>query len=235
MEPWLNYKDSQLFGIDILFTDLRNYQNLIEGFLLEKKSILKKDFDETDLEIESKKAGENANRYYEHLIDSYSERHHEISRLFPHNFRASFLTQVISVIETELKRICDHYGAVNKQLFTVDEMQGTDDLEKCKTFLKKISNIDFRKFDQEWQYIKKCKALRNKIVHQDGRIKNENKDLIKFVENHESVDAERAPSMLDDFTTFMIVNKKLIDDLLSIAQTFFNKLLEEKLEFKKLH
>lgn len=225
----LNFNELHLFGIDIVFTDLNNYQNLIEGFLEQQKGQVEKDFKESDLELESKKADENANEYYLHLIDFYAERHHEISRLFPHNFRASFLTQVISVIESELKRICDHFGYHKKQLFTIDDMRGTDDLEKCKDYLKRIADINFDVVNIEWQYIRNCKALRNKIVHQDGRVKNSDQNLINFIRGNSSIEVEESPSIYDDHVTFTIIDKKLIEMLLIAGKDFFIKLLQAKI------
>jgi len=227
----LNYNELHLFGVDIIFNDLNNYQNLIEGFLEKQKEQVEKDFNETDLELESKKADENSNSYYLHLIDFYSERHHEIAKLFPHNFRASFLTQVISVIESELKKICDHFGHHKNQLFKIDDMRGTDDLEKCKDYLKRIADINFEELSIQWQYIKNCKSLRNKIVHQDGRIKRKDEQLMNFIKGSSSIEVQESPSINDNDIEFIITDNKLIEKLLNTAKDFFITLLQEKMVY----
>jgi len=227
----LNYNELHLFGVDIIFNDLNNYQNLIEGFLEKQKDQVEKDFNETDLELESKKADENSDAYYLHLIDFYSERHHEIAKLFPHNFRATFLTQIISVIESELKKICDHFGHHKNQLFKIDDMRGIDDLQKCKDYLKRIADINFEGLNIEWQYIKNCKSLRNKIVHQDGRVNKKDEKLMGFIKGSSSLEVQESNSIHGDDIEFIIIDNKLIEKLLVAAKDFFIKLLCEKIVY----
>jgi hypothetical protein len=227
----LNYNELHLFGIDMIFNDLNNYQNLIESFLEKQKQQVEKDFNESDIEAESKKADENSDAYYLHLIDFYSERHHEIARLFPHNFRASFLTQTISVIESELKKICDHFGNHKRQLFRIDDMKGTDDLEKCKDYLKRIAAVSFDDLNVHWQYIKHCKGLRNKIVHQEGRVKISDHSLVNFIRSCPSLEVEARSLNSNDHISFVIADKILIDNLLTAARSFFIILLREKIVY----
>lgn len=221
----MNWDKLQLFSIDIIFMDLRNYQNLIEDFLSNKKNELEENYNQIDLEKEAAKAGPNKDQYYQHLIDSFAERHHEISRQFPHNFRASFLIQIVSVIESELKKICNHYGASTHQKFRVDDLKGHDDLEKCKIYLKTTVGLNFINFEKEWNYIKLCKLLRNKIVHNDSTIKRTDNNLINFSKKSESIEFLNYEYTDDLQIEFIIVNKKLIDKLLDSSKHIFNILL----------
>lgn len=100
------YNDLQLFGVSMIFNDAKNYQSLIENFLESQRAKLEAEFSQTDIEIESKKAGEFHQEYFEHLLNSYIDRHRELGEFFPHNFRAFFLTQVIALIEAEFKKNC---------------------------------------------------------------------------------------------------------------------------------
>jgi hypothetical protein len=220
------FADLQIFGIDIIFNDLNNYQNLIESFLQKEKESLEKEFNATDLELESKKAGENHREYYSHLIDSYSERHHDIAGLFPHHFRCFFITQTMSVIEAELKKICNYHGSRSQQKFKVDDMKGSSDLERCKFYITHISGIQFRDFQIEWDFILNCKLLRNKIVHEEAKVKRENKELLKFINIH--------PSLAHDENfdegnpiSFTIENNTLAKDLLKHGKDFLLKLVEK--------
>lgn len=215
----------QLWGIDMLFNDLKNYQALIENFLLQEKQKLEEEFEKTDFELESKKAGDNHREYYNHLIDSYSERHHEIAGLFPHHFRCFFLTQAISVIESELKKVCNYHGKYKKQKFTVDDLKGSDDLEKCKDYLSHVADIDFKDLANEWQFIKNCKALRNKIVHQDGKVKIEHKALVQFIDQHPSISYEE--QLNSHFVSFTIDDNTLAVDLIKNSINFFQKLIDK--------
>jgi len=218
--------DLQLFGIDILFNDLNNYQNLIESFLQKERENLEEEFSSTDLELESKKAGENHREYYNHLIDSYSERHHDIAGLFPHHFRSFFITQTMSVIEAELKKLCNYYGSRSKQKFKVDDMKGSSDLEKCKFYITHISGVKFRDFQNEWDFILNCKLLRNKIVHEEAKVKRENKELWKFINNHPSLTHDENVAE-GDSVSFTIEDNALAKDLLKHGKEFLLKLVEK--------
>ncbi len=227
----MNWNKLHLFGIDLIYKDLRSYQNLIEGFLSKRKKELEKDYDEADLEKEAEKAGINKEQYFLHLIDSFAEKHHEISRQFPHNFRASFLVQIISVIESELRKICNHYGNYKNQKFTVDDLKGSNDLEKCKDYLTTITEIDFKQYSAEWGFIKQCKLLRNKIVHHYSVIKRTDKNLITFAKNTDSIEFLNYEKSHYDNIEFLIVNNKLIDELLITSEVFFRKLLESGIKY----
>jgi len=229
----LNWNKLHLFEIDLIFTDLKNYQNLIEGFLSDKKVELEQSYDESELEKEAEKAGAEKDNYLHHLIDSFAERHQEISRQFPHNFRASFLVQIISCIESELKKICNHYGNHHEQKFTVDDLKGSDDLEKCKTYLKLFSDIDFNDFNKEWQFIKQCKFLRNKIVHNDSKIKRDNKNLINFAKKSESIELINFHEPFFKNIEFVIIDNNLIDELLTVAKEFFNKFVTDGIKYSR--
>ncbi|WP_272151390.1 hypothetical protein [Tenacibaculum aiptasiae] len=227
------WTEIQLFGIELIFSDLKKYQILIESFLSKEKKELEKDFSESDLKKEAKKAGKKKDQYYQHLIDSYSEKHHEITKQFPHSFRASFLVQIISVIESQLREICNQYGNQKKQKFKVDDIKGSNDLEKCKLYLTTITDIDFKIYSREWQFIKQCKLLRNRIVHHNSTIKIKDKNLIDFVKNTKSIEFLNYEESFEQEELyyinieFIIVNNELIDKLLVLSKEFFNKLLRK--------
>ncbi|AFU68737.1 abortive infection bacteriophage resistance protein, AbiH superfamily [Psychroflexus torquis ATCC 700755] len=213
----------------IIFGDLRKYQNLIETFLSTQKKELEENTNEVDVNDQM-----NDSEKYEKYLDligteSYEkfEKYHDIARLFPHNFRVSFLTQVISVIEKELKRLCNDLGNIKNQTFMVADLKGSNDFLKCKEYLKKISSIDFNSINAEWEYILQCKSLRNNLVHSGNIIKMDNKKLVNFIKNNDSFDCEYEEFIdkKEDIVTFVIVNSKLIDKLINQSQKLFENLL----------
>ncbi|MDO6760798.1 hypothetical protein Q4566_11350 [Tamlana sp. 2_MG-2023] len=213
----------------IIFEDLRKYQNLIETFL----NTQKKELEENIIEVKVNEKLNDSEKYEKYLnligTESYEkfEKYHDIARLFPHNFRVSFLTQVISIIERELKKLCNDLGTIQRQTFTVADLKGTNDFLKCKEYLKKITNIDFNSINAEWEYILQCKSLRNNLVHADNVIKMDNKKLINFIKNNDSIDYEHEEFIdkKEDIMTFVIVNSKLIDELINKSQKLFENLL----------
>jgi len=219
------YNDLHLFGVSMIFTDIKNYQSLIEDFLESQKAKLEAEFNETDIVIESKKAGKFHQEYHEHLLNSYIDRHRELGELFPHNFRAFFLTQVIAIIEAEFKKLTNGYGEFKNQSFSVDDLGGTDDLEKCKKYLNSITQIDFSEFEPEWQFVKNCKILRNKIVHQEGFVKISDTKLMGFINEVSSLEFDEQRENQKE-VKIKIINKQLIDKLLSSGEELIEKLID---------
>ena len=219
---------------NIVFDDLRKYQNLIEKFLATQK----KDLEEKNFEVEINSKMNDSEKYYKYLDlvgtenEGKFENYHEIAIMFPHNFRVSFLTQIISVIETKLKKLCDDLGTIKNQNFMVGDLKGNNDFEKCKEYLKKISSIDFNTINNEWEYVLQCKSLRNNLVHSGNSIKMNNKKLVNFIENNESFDCdyEEFIDENENIISFVIINSKLIDKLIDKSQNLFEKLLKLKIQ-----
>ncbi|MDO6804016.1 hypothetical protein Q4595_16340 [Wenyingzhuangia sp. 1_MG-2023] len=218
----------------IVFDDLRKYQNLIENFLVTQKINL----EEKNFEVEINNKMNDSEKYdkYLELVGSENEEkfenYHEIARMFPHNFRVSFLTQIISVVETKLNKICDDLGTIKNQKFMVGDLKGSNDFEKCKEYLKKISDIDFNTINNEWEYVLQCKSLRNNLVHSGNSIKMNNKKLVNFIENNESFECDYVEYIdeKENIISFVIINSKLIDKLIDKSQNLFEKLLKLKIQ-----
>lgn len=224
----LNYSESQLFGIELVFLDFKNYQNTIEKFLELEKQNLEKSYQKKISEL-----NENNTDSWNRMVENFSERYNEIARIFPHNFRASFLIQIISFIEHELKEICEQYEFSNKTKYSVNDLNGNNDIEKAKKYLTKSCNVNFEKLNPEWQFILMVKRIRNKLVHHQGFVKkvekdwelfnefNRKKEFLEFVPKGEFVESPR----------IIIRSRLLIDELLKNTKRFFKKLLESELKY----
>lgn len=211
-----NYElsSSNPFYIELLFIDLRDYHNLVEKFLKKEKDRFERDFN--DINVNSKAKKEFNNEYHKLFINSIIERLNLISRQYPHNFRASFLVQIISLVESELKNICEEVQSKEKQKFSVHEIKGSDDLDKCKKYLTRLINLNISEFNKEWKFIKNCKLIRNRIVHHNSNIKEDDKHLIDLASSDDSI--ELFNSEISDGKTFIITDRKLIDDLLIYSE-----------------
>ena len=229
----LNYSKLHLFGIELAFLEFEHYQNIIEKFLDGERLRIEKEINEIEIDDKAEPG------YAEFVFDTLIEEHSTIAKKFPHNFRASFFVQIISFIEYELKEICEFHFAKFHPELSFSELKGNDELDKAKTYLTKSANIDFRKLDPEWNYIKHAKEVRNIIVHHQGEIilnSNRRARIIeKFIENKNSYKLEFKKVFKNNKfektneATLIIKNKEATNELLENTKILFKKLLEEQL------
>ncbi len=176
-----------------------------------------------------------------------SEKWQEISVSYPHNFRASFLTQVYSGLESELRKICDHYHRKKKTPKTAEEMNARNDIAKYAKFLRSQAHVDFTKLKDDWNYIDLIRKIRNRIIHHQGKINgghpdwssikkliSDNPDMIEFKEDLNELDEDGNlyySSRPKYGFTFIIISLKLNKQFLEVLERFFTQLLVHELKY----
>lgn len=213
------------FIIQFNLKELQKYQLFFETFLDNEKETLYEAYKEKYSKVKQDGDYEEYSRVAEEHYYKYSD----IVNLFPHNFRASFLIQIVTFIETSLTEICEQYEYINKTNYSIHDLRGNSDIEKAKSFLTKSCNANFEKLNPEWQFILIAKKLRNSLIHNQGLIKKTEKDWLilnsfngkndyfRFTPVGEHVESPR----------FVLRNKKLTEKLLSVTEKFFDKLLKQ--------
>lgn len=231
----------KLFGIEMVFEGFRNYQTLMESFLEVEKSNLENSYNEEEIAKEAKQAGEYEEQLYMHIVSGYVERFEEISMLYPHNFRASFLIQIFSFIEYELKMICKYHHQLNKTDYSIKDLKGNSDIEKAKTYLVKSCKIDFNNLEPEWSFINQIRMIRNKLIHHQGEVivgDVDRKPILSFLKKNDFIETKE-PFEEGDIDkkkfTILIKNRKLNEALLEKSKSFFKKLLIHELDLVKGH
>lgn len=219
----------QLFGTELVFEDFRIYQNIMENYLIKAKINFEEIHNERSLIKEAKKAGEFEYEYSSYLFDQYIEENINISILYPHNFRASFLIQIIAFIEFELLTICKYHQSLHKIDFQVK-----DDFGNAKKYLTKYCEIKIDMFYPEWRIITTLRKIRHKLVHHQGIIATNDKDwseLESFIRDTDSI--ELIETQKDNnfdkskYYKILIKKKSLNEKLIKESQNFFIKLLKE--------
>ncbi len=223
----LNNIDIHLFGIEITFAEFNDYQKLLEGFLEKEKANFEKLFKDIQHKLETETQSIEDPAYQANVLETGIERHFEISVLYPHNFRASFLTQIFAFIEFELKKICDYHHKLNNTDYSINDLKGNSEIEKAKVYLTKSCKIHFDKLEPEWGLINKIKLIRNKLVHHQGIIEKSDKDWKPIVSYIKEFDL----GMLKD-NVFIINNREFNERFLKISESFFKKLLYNELKLK---
>lgn len=196
-----------------------------------------------DLESLEKIKIENEDYYY-HLTDVMSERWQEITVAYPHNFRASFLTQIYSGIESELRKICEHYHRKEKTSKSADELKAKNDIARYAKFLKTQAGVNFNALKDDWAYIGFIRKIRNLIIHHQCKITGgspdwqqikkfilSNPDMIEFKEDLDEKDEDGNfyyNSRPKYGFSFIINSKKLNQQFL---ERFFTQLLVHQLKY----
>jgi hypothetical protein len=232
----LDYSRAYLFGIRIAFIELNSYQNFIETFLEGEKDKHRESFSKAEAEEVAKSYHPDEARYYEFLESQYLDRYLELSELYPHNFRASFLINIISFIEYELKKICDYDHILYKRDFSISDLKGNSVIEKAKNYLSKSCKVDFANLNAEWTFINICRQIRNNIVHEQGILTSSSKnwqELNDFIQknNYLKIRPENSFVKIGGLTNQLIItSKELNDNLLKATEKFFEKLLVDELK-----
>ena len=219
----VNLSSLHWFVVESSIQEFERYHDLIEQFLNEEKQRLEDSFNKMESELKKNKDDDD---YYNHMIDVYSEKFGEISTLFPHNFRSSFLIQIISFVEFHLKKICDNSARTQKQPFVMSDLKGNSDFEKAKVYLKKVADLDISKLGEDWEFIDGCRIIRNKLVHQQGLMgKNDDnkKSIEKFAKKQGLITV--AEKTNDCESRIEINDKELNAKLISSVSGFFKELL----------
>lgn len=232
MESHILKSKNELFGLELIFIDFRNYQNLMENYLDNVKVNFEKKHDIKSL-IKSEEAQKKyGNEYLMHMVTSYCNEYERLTLQFPHDFRASFLVQIISFIEYELKAICQYHHTLHNTDFSVLDLNGNGDMAKIKKYLSKAVKLDINKLNPEWGLINKIRKLRNKLVHHQGIVSESEKDLVElnnFIQGNESIELHEVTLDKNTHRTYRIsiTNEYLNDKLINDAENLFKKLLNQ--------
>ena len=222
-------ENAKYFGFgeyELDFIDLRNYQNFMEKYLAQAK-------EEFEISLKETNVSKDSPEYYLYVLDNITDRRTEISLIYPHNFRATFLIHIMSFIESTIRNICVNYE-VNKSTETsYSAMKGSSNFIKTKEYLYKEAKINLDT-NKEWNFINTVRKIRNKLVHNQGIVCDSDNDFIEiemFVEEYDFIsfgDKLFEKSKLNNHCHDLFIIKKEMNDLLiNNTQIFVDNLLEQ--------
>jgi len=90
---------------------------------------------------------------------------------FPNLQRRSALITVYSYFEHELRKLCILFQHEKRLELTPTDLRGKG-FEQSADYLQKVVGLTIDKKSSEWQSFKRIRAIRNMVVHRDGRVQN---------------------------------------------------------------
>lgn len=161
------FKNEGLYAVEYqIKLKIEALKELVED---DEKSVLRtqKSF-ENQLEFAKYKEMEEQHQdaFEEHLID----RELIIQNILIQK-RYSTCLLIFSVFEGILKEICLKNDLI-KQKFVQEDLKGNDDLSRYRNYLKDVVKLNFTKIESSFTKLKQQKLTRNRIAHNNGRVKD---------------------------------------------------------------
>lgn len=207
--------------------DLYMYSVSIENLFEYREKELLEEFEKNKDEIEK----DDTHIWYEMYF------YH--TQIFLNIHRTSLFTKVFGFVEHELRKVCNYHYKMTETNISMNDFRGNSDLEKAKSYLTKICEIDFRRLNPEWSYLLNAKDLRNILTHSQGEfLQSSDKKstrIMKLIRNKKYLDFE--PNEIYEEECFskdgkiIIKSKELNEELIDNSSVFFTKLLEENLKY----
>jgi len=207
---------------------LRDYCDVVEGFLEKEKFDISKKYDGLE---NIKHTHED---YYYKFTHEFEEEYFTFSVEYSNTFRFSIITLTYSFLESYLKKICDHIYRHKKLKFTIKDL-GNSYIDNLKKYLTKTCDVDIGTYD-EWKFIVKIQLLRNRIIHSRGEFEVHQKKskLANFVEEHPSLSLKNHLHLdklnkRDTSVSYeiIIVDKELGIEFIKNVEDFLLRLISE--------
>jgi len=112
---------------------------------------------------------------------------------FPNLQRRSALLTLVGFFEHELDKLCLLYRVEKSFTLSLSDLTGKG-IDRSTRYLEKVAGIDVHKSSSEWNEIKLIQQVRNIIVHQDGKLTDQNgtplKAVIDYINQTSSLNGE---------------------------------------------
>lgn len=134
----------------------------------------------------------------------------------PYLYRGSVLQTVLGFFEHNLNELCNclrnEYGIEEK----VTDLPGKG-LRRSKLYMAKYVGVDFPADTEVWNNVLKYADIRNLIAHRDGLVKDDDPELIRFIENNPclSIDDTHRVCLHEGFLTEVIDQLRRLFEILS--------------------
>jgi len=142
-----------------------------------------------------------------------------LNNFFPNILLGSTIVNILSYLESALSQICEDYiDFVNSEI-KLKHINGTNNIERTRIFIKVVINVEIHELDKYWNIISDFWKIRNCIVHQNYKVKNWNllnskHDLFKIISKYKDISVNEKSERLE------ILGSKNIAKLLNSTKLF---------------
>lgn len=189
-EYFINRIKSSLFDENMYkIQPIKDYINQIDEFLETKgKDTEEKILEWQNSDVESKYP---ATDHYEEDMMNYYVNFKQIK------LKSTFLIS-FSMFEYFLKDFTESYKYYYELELGIEDLSGGNYIERSKTYLRKVIGLDTSSLNQIWEKIKTYQWIRNKIVHNNGELTENDKNRIKEINKLGGVKIEKNKIILND-------------------------------------
>lgn len=193
--------------------ELQQYVDTIEGALKQRYYEF-----EDDIERRTEKMSEEQkNDYLELLTDDAFQL---IDR-FPSMVRKTAFVFLYGLLEHTLLHLCGHVKKYGKFKVSATDRGQHKGITAAQTYLKDVAKVKFPDQSREWNEIKHMADIRNRLVHNQGRVPNmPTTALIQYV--------KKKKGLIELKGIYEIkFNAGYCEDAIEVIRKFFAKVLKE--------
>ena len=147
------------------------------------------------------------------------EQEFEYDYIYPRILQNSFLVTVYAYLEEWLGWFYETVRERGSLTIGWQDLHG-DMLGRARTYLEKLGGISFPADSTTWEQIRRYQQLRNCLVHQNGRLQEDDKKLRAFA---------RTKGLLSGILMsgdILFLTKEFCEEVLSTVRAFLNELHE---------
>jgi len=114
----------------------------------------------------------------------------------PYLYRGSALLTILGLFEHNLNAVCESLRKEHGVTTAITDLPGRG-LRRCKLYITRHIGLPFPSDSPSWGLVLKYADIRNLIAHRDSLVKDDDPELIRFIEAdpHLSIDETRRVSL----------------------------------------
>lgn len=151
--------------------ELKDYLDVTEKYLAKTEAEFTVQYDE-EIKKRAPEDEEEFRQLHQYEYQQYTEK-------FPRILCNSFLVSACSLLEYEIEDICKRLQKEKQIPISWSDLKGNI-LERAKNYFK-LAGLNLSYNDQIWHEINYYSQLRNCIVHDNGLLRKDDKNLINYV------------------------------------------------------
>jgi hypothetical protein len=197
------------FNMFVIQTIL-DYLNVVDIFLGEKTQEITQKIKEWENSKDEKLY--SAHDYY---IDDYINYNNKFRDL---KLKSTFLSS-FSLFEHYIKNFTENYKRHYNLSINIDDLYGTNYINKSKKYLEKVINLELSTLNTEWNDITKYQKIRNKIVHHNSQFQKKEVKLIKQLNKKNGI-------LINEKGDIILTEKEFIINFWKITQKYIKGIIK---------